>query len=200
MNGKKCDSEIQKLFVFNHISVALYCIINCLIVFIVISVLRLEYLNLRWEKSYCIILPRVLYHFAPCTVSFCRVHGAKWYSWHYILNAWFQALMSLYACFSFSQVVANTWQCIKHLKAIRYIIKAGKNILKKWIILPRSPLTNLPIHLWITILLSSWRENTRKIRNKLQFSLRITLIWTYVEYVDSHEYHSARLSHDHIVK
>ena len=63
----------------------------------------------------------VLYHFAPCTVSFCPVHGAKWYSWPLILNAWFQALMSLNACFSFSQVVANTWQCIIHLKAIRYI-------------------------------------------------------------------------------
>ena len=50
----------------NHIPVAIYSIINCLIVIIVISVLRLEYLNLRWEKSHCIILPRVLYHFAPC--------------------------------------------------------------------------------------------------------------------------------------
>ena len=39
--------EIRKLFVFNHISVAIYSIINCLTVFIVISVLRLEYLNLR---------------------------------------------------------------------------------------------------------------------------------------------------------
>ena len=51
---------------FNHISVTIYSIINCLFVFIVISVLRLEYLNLRWGKSHCIILPRVLYHFAPC--------------------------------------------------------------------------------------------------------------------------------------
>ena len=44
----------------------IYSIINCLILLIVISVLRLEYMNLRLEKSYCIILPRVLYHFAPC--------------------------------------------------------------------------------------------------------------------------------------
>ena len=35
-----------KLFVFNHTSVAIYSIINCLIVFIVISVLHLEYMNL----------------------------------------------------------------------------------------------------------------------------------------------------------
>ena len=59
--------KIQNTVRVNHISVVIYSIINCLIVFIVISVLRLEYLNLRWEKSYCIILPRVLYHFAPCT-------------------------------------------------------------------------------------------------------------------------------------
>ena len=58
--------KFRKLFVFNHISVAIYNIVNCLIVFIVISVLRLEYMNLRWEKFCCIILPRVLYHFAPC--------------------------------------------------------------------------------------------------------------------------------------
>ena len=38
--------KIQKTVVFNHIYVAIYSIINCLIVFIVISVLRLEYLNL----------------------------------------------------------------------------------------------------------------------------------------------------------
>ena len=44
----------------------------------------------------------LLFHFAPCTVSFCPVHGAKWYSWPHILNAWFQALMFIYACFSFS--------------------------------------------------------------------------------------------------
>ena len=66
MKGNKCDSKkYRKLFVFNHTFVAIYSIINCLIVFIVISVLRLEYMNLGWEKSYCIILPRVLYHFAP---------------------------------------------------------------------------------------------------------------------------------------
>ena len=58
--------KIQKTVLFNHISVAIYSIICCLIVLIVISVLRLEYMNLRSEKSYCIILPRVLYHFAPC--------------------------------------------------------------------------------------------------------------------------------------
>ena len=45
----------------------IYMYMNSLIVFIVISVLRLEYLNLRCEKSSCIILPCVLYHFAPCT-------------------------------------------------------------------------------------------------------------------------------------
>ena len=75
----------------------------------------------------------LLYHFAPCAVSFCPVHGAKWYSWPDILNAWFEALMSLYACFSFAQVVANTWQCIIYLKAIRYIQsqKQEKNISKK---------------------------------------------------------------------
>ena len=40
---------LRKMFVFNHISVAIYSIINCLILFIhvVISVIRLEYLNLR---------------------------------------------------------------------------------------------------------------------------------------------------------
>ena len=32
----------RKLFVFNHISMAIYSIINCLIVLIVISVLRLK--------------------------------------------------------------------------------------------------------------------------------------------------------------
>ena len=54
--------------------------------------------------------------------------------------------MSLYACFSFSQVVANTWQCIIHLKAIRYIQswKQEKNSFEKWIILPRSPLLKIP--------------------------------------------------------
>ena len=77
MNGNKCDSENSENCSCSIISVAIYSIINCLIVFIVISVLRLEYLNLRREKSYCIILPHVLYHFASCTVSFCPVHGAK---------------------------------------------------------------------------------------------------------------------------
>ena len=46
-----------------------------------------------------------LYHFALCTLPFCPVHGAKWYSWPHILNDWFQALMPLYACISFSLVV-----------------------------------------------------------------------------------------------
>ena len=59
--------KIQKLFLFNHISVAIYSILNCLIVLIAISVVRLEYMNLRWKKILCIILPLVLYHFAPCT-------------------------------------------------------------------------------------------------------------------------------------
>ena len=39
------------------------------------------------------------------------------YSWPHILNAWFQALMSPYVCVSFSQVVANIWQCIIQLMA-----------------------------------------------------------------------------------
>ena len=39
--------KFRKMFVFNHISVAIYSIINCLILFIVISVIRLEYLNMR---------------------------------------------------------------------------------------------------------------------------------------------------------
>ena len=139
--------KFRKLFVFNHISVAIYSIINCLIVFIchrsggsnmdklkdttiqmvfnVISTWRLwNNISYFWASSWIFdseMRKVLLYHFAPCTVSFCPMHGAKWYSWPHILNAWFQTLMSLYACFSFSQVVANTWQCIIHLKAIRYI-------------------------------------------------------------------------------
>ena len=80
MNGNKCDSEVRKLFVLNPISVAIYSIINCLIVFIVISVLRLEYLNLD-EKSlavsfcpvYCIILPRARGKMIQLTTHFERL-------------------------------------------------------------------------------------------------------------------------------
>ena len=65
MNGNKCDSENSE-----NCSVAIYSIINCLIVFIVISELRLEY-EFVFESEMRKVL---LYHFAPCTVSFCPVH------------------------------------------------------------------------------------------------------------------------------
>ena len=42
-----CIRKFRKLFVFNHISAAIYSIVNCLIVFIIISVLRLEHMNLK---------------------------------------------------------------------------------------------------------------------------------------------------------
>ena len=113
MKGNKCDSENSEncscSIIFSWRYIANCKLFNCVYSK---SVLRLEYMNLRWEV--------LLYHFAPCTVSFCPVLGAKWYSWPHILNGLFQALMSLYACISFSQAVANTWPCIIHLKAIIY--------------------------------------------------------------------------------
>ena len=47
MNGNKCDSENSENCSCSVISEAIYSIIKCLIVFIVVSVLRLVYLNLR---------------------------------------------------------------------------------------------------------------------------------------------------------
>ena len=117
--------KFRKLFVFNHISVAIYSIINCLIVFMVISVLRLLYLDLRWEKSYCIILPRVLYHFAPCMGQNDTADDTFW-----MLDL--KHLCHFMPVFSFAQVVANTWQCIIFKSNKIYpVTKAGKKYFKK---------------------------------------------------------------------
>ena len=62
--GSQTNLKIQKTV---RVSVAIYSIINFLIMFIVKCYVLNIYLNLRLDKSYCIISPRVLYHYAPCT-------------------------------------------------------------------------------------------------------------------------------------
>ena len=106
MNGNKCDSE-------NCSCSIVFQLFNCVYSYFCGTswIFESEMRKVLLYQFYCISL----------IVSFWPVHGAKWYSWAHILNGWFQALMSLYVCFSFSQVIANTWQCIIHFKAKRYI-------------------------------------------------------------------------------
>ena len=124
MKANKCLRKLTKLFLFNHISVAIYSIIKCLIVFIVISVLRLEYLNLRWESLivsfcpvYCIILPRAGGKMIQLTTHF----------------EWFVSTTNVTLCLyfflpSFSQNL--TVYCTSKSNKIYPVIKAGKIISK----------------------------------------------------------------------
>ena len=93
--------KIQKTVRVQSYSVAIYIYVyeffNCVYSYFCATSWIFEFE--MWKVS--------LYHFALCTVPFCRVHGAKWYSWPHILNGWFQALLPLYACISFSLVVLS---------------------------------------------------------------------------------------------
>ena len=87
--------------------------------------LRLEYLSLRWEKSYCIILPRVLYHLLRARGKMIQ------------LTTHFECLISstnvtlcLFSFLSSCSLYLTLYYTFKNNK-IYPVIKAGKNILKK---------------------------------------------------------------------
>ena len=161
---------------FNHISVAIYSIINCLIVFIVIYVLRLEYMNLRWEKSYCIILPCVLYLFAPCTGQNDTADHTFWMVCFkhlcHVMPVFFSTNCSQYLTVYYTSKSNNTYP----------VIKAGKNILKKWIILPWFPLYFQESEQQALIKMRGWIKALIRLRRCTGWSAPLLMACSYVRF------------------